>query len=285
MRRRTLLLAATAPLLAAGCTSFGPPRERIVEVASGRALTRDELIAAIRASEFALLGERHDNAAHHARRGELIAALPATTVVVAEHLTRGQRVAYAPDLLASLVAAGFDPKGWRWPLHEPLFAPIARAGLRLEGANLPRELARRIAREGEAALPEELAALLRAAPLDDAAQAHLDADLLDGHCGHLSAARLPAMRLAQRARDAAMAAALRASGGRPAVLLAGNGHVRSDYGVPRLLAGRRLASVGFVEAGQAVAGAPYTHLWFTAGPERGDPCVGMPALPASAPVR
>ena len=48
----------------------------------------------------------------------------------------------------------------------------------------------------------------------DAGRIALDqvVDLLDGHCGHLSAARLPAMRAAQRARDASMALALQASG-------------------------------------------------------------------------
>lgn len=278
--RRALLFAGAASALAAGCAHVGEPAERIVDVASGRALTRADLLVAIRESAFALLGEAHDNALHHRRRGELLSELPASTIVVAEHLTRGRVADLRADLLPALVAAGFDPKGWAWPLHEPLFAAVARAGLRLVGGNLPREDARRIVREGEAALADDLAALLRAAPLDAAAQAALDADLLAGHCNQLPAARLPGMRLAQRARDAAMAAALRGSGGRPAVLVAGNGHVRTDYGVPRLLVGRRVVSVGFVEAGAAEAGAPYTHLWITPKLERADPCANL-TMPAA----
>lgn len=258
--------------------------ERIVEVASGRTLMREALIAALRECDVALLGELHDSALHHERRATLVAALPPGAAVVAEHLPRGARVAFGADLRASLVAAGFDAKAWGWPLHEPLFAAVARARLPLAGGNLAREPARRIAREGEAALTDELAALLRAAPLDAAAQAALDADLLRGHCGHLDAKRLPAMRWAQRARDAAMALELHASAGRPAVLLAGNGHVRTDYGVPRLIAVLRpqakLISVGFTEPDGPVAGAPYTHLWITAPTEREDPCAGF-AMPTS----
>lgn len=274
LSRRSLLLAGAGAALAGGCAQFGAAHERIVEVASGRTLTRADLLAAIGASEFALLGELHDHPLHHRRRGELLATLPPSTTVVAEHLTRGARFESDAGLLPGLVAAGFDPAGWAWPLHEPLFAAVVQAKQRLVGGNLPRELARRLVREGEPALPEDLAALLRAAPLDAAAQAALDADLVAGHCNQLPAARLPGMRLAQRARDAAMAAVLLGSGGRPAVLLAGNGHVRTDYGVPRLLAGRQLVSVGFVEADPAVAGAPYTHLWITPAIERADPCAG-----------
>jgi uncharacterized iron-regulated protein len=279
LTRRTVLFAGAGSALAAGCAQFGAPHERIVEVASGRTLSRAELLAAIRASEFALLGEQHDNRLHHRRRGELLAALPASTLVVAEHLALGSRFEPGAGLLPGLVAAGFDPKGWDWPLHEPLFAAVVQARQRLVGGNVPRELARRLVREGDAALPDDLAVLLRAAPLDAAAQAALDADLVAGHCNQLPTARLPGMRLAQRARDAAMASALLSGGGQPAVLIAGNGHVRSDYGVPRLLAGRRVVSVGFVEPKEASAGAPYTHLWITPGVERADPCAGSATLP------
>lgn len=272
MKRRALLFAAAGAALTAGCAQRPGVNERIVEVATGRALSRAELLAAVRASEFALFGEQHDNPLHHRRRGELLAALPMGTLVVAEHLTRGRAYMAGEELLPGLVAAGFDPQGWSWPLHEPLFAAAAQAGLRLVGGNLPRELARRIAREGEAALPEDLAGRLRRAPLDAAAQDALDADLVAGHCHRLPVARLPGMRLAQRARDAAMADALLTGGGSPAVLLAGNGHVRTDYGVPRLLRSRLVVSVGFVEAGQVVAGSPYTHLWITPAIERDDPC-------------
>lgn len=266
-----------------GCSTWSSGDERIVDLRSGRTITRSELVAAMRASDVVLLGERHDNAHHHAARGGLLEALGARAAVVAEHLPRGARVRFGADLLVSLEAAGFESKAWRWPLHEVLFASAARAGVPLVGGNLPREVVRRIAREGEAAWPDELAALLARAPLDDKARAALDADLLAGHCGHLSAQRLPGMRAAQRARDAAMFAALRDADAAPALLLAGNGHVRLDYGVGQLLAAlrpqARVLSVGFLEAGEPVEPGLYTHAWITPRAERSDPCAGF-AMPA-----
>lgn len=278
---RTLAALALAAL-AAGCGTWPSSGERIVDLRSGRTIMRSELIAAMRASDVVLLGERHDNVHHHAARGALIEALGARTAVVAEHLPRRARVQFGPNLLVSLEAAGFEPQAWRWPLHEALFASVARAGVPLVGGNLPRDVVRRIAREGEAAWPEELAALLAGASLDDQAQAALDADLLAGHCGHLSAQRLPGMRAAQRARDASMFAALREADAAPAILLAGNGHVRLDYGVGQLLAAlrpqARVLSVGFLEAGERVEPGLYTHAWITPPAERSDPCAGF-AMP------
>jgi uncharacterized iron-regulated protein len=257
--------------------------ERIVELASGRAWRREDLLQALRRSDFVLLGEQHDNPRHHALRGALIADLGPGTVVVAEHLPRGGQLAAGTDLLARLQAAGFEADAWGWPLHQPLFAAIAAAGLPLRGGDIDPALVRRAAREGAGALPPELATLLQAAPLSAAAQAALDADLVDGHCGHLQAARVPAMRAAQRARDASLWLALRDSGGHPAVLVAGNGHVRADYGVPRLIAVARpaalVSNVGFIEsdAELAASNGRYSHVWITAAPEREDPCAAFKA--------
>jgi len=81
--------------------------------------------------------------------------------------------------------------------------------------------------------------------------------------------------------------ALRDAGTRPAVLVAGNGHVRTDFGVPQLASAQqpqaRIVSVGFLETGARTAGMPYTYVWITARAERGDPCAGMSAIaPAAA---
>lgn len=292
--KASILLAAAA-LFLAGCAQLPQqPGERIIEVASGRELSRAELLAKLRASDYVLLGERHDNAVHHQRRGELLQALGVGAPVVAEHLTRGQRVPAQGELLPRLEAAGFEAKAWAWPLHEPLFAPAAAAGHRLLGGNVPRELARQVARQGEAALPPELKAVTTSAPLDAAAAHALDADLVQGHCGMLGGERLAGMRWAQRARDAAMWLSLKeaAALGRPAVLLAGNGHVRLDYGVPQLARqdqpAARLLSLGFVESTSPLQGAPYDYVWITAAPSgRGDPCAGMPlpTVPTPPPSR
>lgn len=284
IERRRFMAASAVPFLGTGCATGDDPaaRERIVELRTGRVLSRADMLDAIRASHYALLGELHDNPHHHAARGELLRRLSAPAVVVAEHLPRGSRVVFGSDLAASLSAAGFEARSWKWPLHAALFEGVAAARLPLTGGNVPRELMRQIARGGEAAMPSELAAVTAGAPLGAAAQAALEADLVRGHCGQLAGPRLAGMVWAQRARDASIWLALREASGSPAILLAGNGHVGLDYGVGQLIANQqpaaRLVSVGFVETGAVAQGAPYTHLWITLPVERKDPCEGF-ALP------
>jgi uncharacterized iron-regulated protein len=105
----------------------------------------------------------------------------------------------------------------------------------------------------------------------------------EGHCGESPRNILAGMVAAQRARDAIMAQALQAHA--PAVLIAGNGHVRRDFGVPHYLAhypqGDDVRVVGFIEVDAATraptdyvtAGAPeYDYIVFTPRTPRPDPC-------------
>lgn len=287
--RRRLLKAGAASAVAAlsaACAHDATASDRIVDLASGRDLTRADLMQAVRAADLLLLGEQHDNPQHHQRRGALVAGLGAGTVVVAEHLEAGRQVGPGADVRSRLEAAGFDAQAWRWPLHEALFAPLLAAGIPVVGGNAAQTLVRQVARTGSSAWPPALRQALDAAPLDSAGQAALDRALSEGHCGQLPAARVPAMRAAQRTRDASMALALLTaldSGGRPAVLVAGNGHVGLDHGVAQLLRQlrpqARIVSIGFAEPDVAVLGAPYTQLWITPAAQRDDPCADF-RLPA-----
>ena len=84
------------------------------------------------------------------------------------------------------------------------------------------------------------------------------------------------MALAQVARDQQMARAVAAHAGRGAVLLAGNGHVRRDLGVPRwpdAATRARAQSVGVLETA-ASAGAFDQHVVVPPQP-RPDPCASM----------
>jgi uncharacterized iron-regulated protein len=289
--RRSLLgwgLAGLAGVMG-GCAHAPGDADDITVSSTGARLPRAGLLARLRDSNYVLLGEQHDNADHHRLRAELMAALPAPVTVVVEYLPRGAapvlgREPRGDALLHTLEGAGFDARSWHWPLHEPLFLAIAQGQHALHGGNLPRDLARRTAREGATALPPDLRALIDAAPLPDTVRNTLLDNLLRSHCGHLGADRMPNMLLAQRGRDAAMAAALREARarhpGRPVLLLAGNGHVRRDHGVAQLLPavepGARVLSVGFVEAGDAPAPGQYDLVWTTpASSHRPDPCAAM----------
>lgn len=260
--------------------------EHIIDTRDGSIVSREQLVQDLSGSEFILLGEMHDNPIHHQHRGELLAMLkPLTPAVVAEHLERGKDFVYTGHLQADLELAGFNAKGWRWPLHEPLFAPVRDHGLPLAGGNITRETARNAVRQGASALPTELMPFIDQYPLPPPAQATLDDDLLRSHCGHLPSTMLEGLRLAQRARDAAMFDSLQKSPDRPAILLAGNGHVRLDYGVPSFLRQfhpeSAFVSIGFLEADDTETLVPtdyrdqYDYLWIVEKIKREDPCLAF----------
>lgn len=257
---------------------------QIIDLRSGEEISEQALADRLRAQDVVLLGELHDNPRHHALRAELIARFAGSgTTVVAEHLPAPARVRFNGALQSDLEAAGFDAKGWGWPLHQPLFDGIRAQGLALVGGNLPKGFSKQLMSKGADALPAPLAEAYRASPLATEATKQLDQDLVDGHCGQLPERYLAPMRLVQRATDASMADSLLAH--RPAVLVAGNGHVRKDYGVPQVLRAMspslKMVAVGFYEDGadrqelvQSLA-SRYDYLWLTGRAERSDLCEGF----------
>ncbi len=260
---------------------LGSAEARIIDLQTGAQISEEQLAERLKQRDVVLLGELHDNPGHHALRGRLIARIagPRTTVV-AEHLPAPARVANEGRLLDDLQAAGFQPQGWGWPLHEPLFAAVRQAGAPLVGGNLPKGASKQLMMKGEDALDAPLADVYRRAPLAANAVRLLDADLVSGHCGKLPEKYLAPMRLVQRATDISMANELLAR--RPSVLVAGNGHVRKDYGVPQVIGALspslKISAVGFYEKDmdapellQSLAGR-YDYLWLTEGIERSDPC-------------
>jgi len=244
------------------------------------------------APDFLLLGEVHDNAAQHQLRAERLAALLADgkpTAVVFEQLpaSRNQALAaqqrQAPRDVDALVDTGqLDRKGWRWPLHRPLLEASLAGGARVQGGNLSREDLRKLMREGDAAWPPELLALAQRTPWSEPQQRAMLKAIDEGHCGALPQAMHEPMARAQRARDASLAQAMlvaRAAGAERVVLIAGNGHVDRELGVPRYLeaagvAPSRIRAVGYVEAGPSGSGR-FDERVETPAAEREDPCKAM----------
>jgi len=97
------------------------------------------------------------------------------------------------------------------------------------------------------------------------------------HCGAIDGAAARRLALVQVARDQAMAAAIEAHARRGVLLLAGNGHVRADIGVPRWLSSAtraRSEAIGLLEDGAADPGR-FDHVVVTEAQPRPDPCEAM----------
>jgi uncharacterized iron-regulated protein len=235
------------------------------------------------AADVVLLGEVHDNPAHHAAQAQGLSAV-SPAAVVWEMLTPEQ-AAHLPDDLsdphAVSAAVGWQGSGWPdFALYHPLM--LAAPGARHLGAGVPRD---RVLRAFDAPLAEVFgpgaARFGLDADLPGAETALRQADLMAAHCDALPEAMLPGMLAAQRLRDGELArVALRALAetGGPVAVITGNGHARADWGVPALIGradpGVRVLSVGMLEA--APETAPPFDLWLVTAPAaRDDPCAAF----------
>lgn len=253
----------------------------ILDLASGKEISEPVLAERLRSVDIVLLGELHDNPFHHeARAGFIPRFANGKTTIVAEHLPAGRRVTSTGEVGSDMEAAGFNSNGWGWPLHQPLFESVLGRGYAVIGGNLPAGFSKELMAQGQAAMALSMAKSYEQSALPDPARAKLEQDLVDGHCGKLPEKYLAPMKLVQRATDISMATALLAH--RPAILVAGNGHVRRDYGVPQVLSALepslKISSIGFYENVtdrdeliKSLAGR-YDFVWLTDKADRGDPC-------------
>ncbi len=206
----------------------------------GRTVAAVDFRAALAASDWLLVGEKHDNPEHHRLEARLIAERledrPGSAVVF-EMLDDTQQEALATlvtgdsaETIRSKLA--WPEKGWPFEAYGPLFEASLHGGRPVAG-NIGRALINQIYADG--------AAVLGSAPgfaTVATATAAVRASLLDrifaAHCGMQSRDSLAPMLAIQLAKDASMASAMRQQG--VAMLIAGGEHVRRDSGVPTHLA-------------------------------------------------
>jgi uncharacterized iron-regulated protein len=287
-RRSKLSLLSLAAFLSYGSLLRAEPQSdniesavNVVDLKTGLQIPISVLLKKIEDNDITLLGELHDSVFHHKARAQLLLALSCTKcTIISEHLPAGQQVVFSDNLSDSLKNAGFDFKGWGWPLHEPLFRAIEVRRMPLLGGDISSTLSADIYRRGEEAIPSIFREKFRQSALSDAARSKLDDDLRSGHCGKLPSRYVPPMRMVQRVKDSFFAHALVESS--PSILIAGNGHVRKDYGVPQILVSaypkQRVVSVGFIEQEQWTQKAVpalfklYDYVWISPNTAREDPC-------------
>lgn len=237
----------------------------------------DAIASAMQGRNVVLLGEVHDNAAHHALRAaalRLLVERGAQPALAFEQFDRERQEAIErarrerPRDADYLIAQAQGAPGWNWELYKPFVILALEYDLPIVAANLSRAEAMKLATAAPAgpALPVEFM------------RVHEDA-IAKGHCGLLPPEALPGMARAQIARDRALAEAIAPFADRGVVLLTGNGHARNDVGVPHWLApGVRAKSFSIAllerEDGGAAVDPPsaFDAYVLTAAASRPDPC-------------
>ena len=235
----------------------------------------------------ALLGEVHDNADLHVQRWQGLKRIVQTgwrpTLVMEQFDTERQTQIDGarrsrPGDAAYLIEQAGRPE-WDWSSYRPLIELALEHGLVLRAGNLSRQRARRLVRGiwSDVFSAQEQSDLGLNGSTPEALQLAQETEVNEGHCGVLPADVLSGMARAQMGRDAVMAAVVRdALAMRPeqgVVLIAGNGHVRRDLGVPQWLAmlpPRQLWVVGFTE--MQPDAKLYDEVVLAAARQREDPC-------------
>jgi len=278
-----------------------PLTGRIWNVSSARFIDRETLVKRLAGADFVLLGERHDNPDHHLLQAEVLRSLIAVgrrpavgfemlglddAGAVANHL------AATPNDAAGLgQAVNWNKRGWPdWAMYQPIAEAALQAKLRIVPTNLPLATATKMTRNGLAALDPSMVRELRLdQPPPEPVFARMAADIRDAHCGYAPEEILKPMDDVQRARDSQMAESLMAADDPDgAILVAGAGHVRNDYGIPIYLRAKapekRVISIAFVEVDAPKtepqsyalsypnAHLPFDYVWFTPRVDDEDPC-------------
>lgn len=251
----------------------------IVAACAARSLPSRTLAAFVAERPIVLLGEVHDNAEQHTLRLEALRSLlrgGARPALLFEQFDRErqpdiERVRERSGDADAVIEAGAPSKaGWNWVYYKPFIALALTYNLPIAAANVSRADARRIVEQGlaahgfDAAIPPDIERAQTAA-------------VASGHCGAIDESAARRLAVAQIARDQFMARLLAAHAARGAVLLAGNGHVRSDIGVPRWLAPdlrERSLSIGLLEEVDAHRGI-YNRVLVTPAQSREDPCAAL----------
>jgi uncharacterized iron-regulated protein len=268
-------------------------------------LTKEAYAEALRKADIVLLGENHDNPDHHRLQAWAISQIAkgreGKGAVVFEMIGADQAAALdafaatkpaAADAAKLGIAVKWQERGWpAFALYQPIAEAALAAHFTLHAGDAAQGTIRQVGKQGTQSLgTDEEKRLGLDHALSPALQDALLDDLYDSHCQMVDKAKLGPMANVQRFRDATLAANLMSAseGGRIAILIAGDGHVRKDRGAPLYLRAQakppHAVAVMHIEVAEGVTdpaalvpkgpdGAPATDFAvFTPAAERGDPC-------------
>ncbi|MEE2837078.1 MAG: ChaN family lipoprotein [Myxococcota bacterium] len=240
---------------------------------------RETLFEALRQPAIVLVGERHDHPDHHALQAQILGRVRAGASVGFEMLDELDAPALKPGMTPQDVADATQWSSSGWPafaLYQPVFEVAHRRNLPIRALHPSRK--RLMSRARNLAVHEaETAELIERLPA--AGRAELRQDIRTSHCGQANAAMVTMMVAAQVFKDHFMARQLQAGldADQQGVVIAGNGHVRRDYGLPNHL-DVETVSIGLIEVRsglmtpQDYAPERYDYVWFTPRLDDVDPC-------------
>jgi uncharacterized iron-regulated protein len=271
-----------------------PLAGQIYRVADGTPVSEAALIDDASGADFVLIGERHDNPEHHRLQARLVAALEARSegprAVAFEMIPTWRQLEIVEYLADGGGSAGlgeaiaWDDSGWpAWGWYQPIAEAALASGAQIVAADLGVAEKRAAFAQGAQAFRSVFVQRTGLGePWPAPMMVSLQDELRAAHCDQVSGRAVIGMMRVQRARDAMMADRLAVTAGRGGgVLIAGNGHVRKDRGVPwylaRLRPGGRSVSIGLLEVQddllEPATDLPYDYVWFTPRVDDGsEPC-------------
>lgn len=294
-KNRLFLLWIIPALLVSGCSQLtARPALQTADIKEGALydlrsqtpVSRDQLINIILASDYVVLGERHDNPQHHDLQLWVLQQLQAKQwlkQLSLEMITPQQQKnvtalspAIAEDKAALQKALAWPDDGWPWSDYDELVQLAVKNSIPLRSANIDQDQIKALYQGAKAPPPVLLSAGAKAALLRD---------IEESHCGFIKEPQTSKMLSVQLARDDAMATDLLKTHGGTA-LIAGAFHARKDVGFPLHLqqraANKTLVSLAFVEIDEVASqekltalAQQYDVIWVTPVHEREDPCAAF----------
>lgn len=273
---RGFAFLVVAALLAAAGGCVSRPEAPILEKTGGSAATQTALrLDALLPADVLLIGEQHDATAHHQIEQQIVSSLAVRGMLAALALEMAEVGTSTAQLKPSSSeeqtrrALKWDDKAWPWEAYGPAVMTAVRAGVPVLGANLPRA-------ELQGKLNDGKLDVQLAGPALKAQQQAIRA----GHCNLLPESQITPMTRVQIARDITMAATIHqlVLPGKVVVLLAGNGHVDRNLGVPQHLRADVQAKSVHLRAGDGMdidKANAFDSVWTTPALPVTDHCAGL----------